>query len=211
MELETIITEIIDGEGFYSFTPLEKTYLLERREITGGILTLDDSRRLSAVQRKAIYAIIGDIADWTGYVPEECKEVMKWQFCADTGEYFSLSNCDMTTAFEFTEWLIEFCLENSIPTKKSLREYAPEIGRYVYACLVHKKCCICNEPAEVHHVDRVQSGNNRHKINHEGMLAMPLCREHHSLCHTIPQEEFNAMHKVAGVKLDSYLCKKLKL
>lgn len=64
MELEAIITEVVAGEGFYSFTPFADTYLLDKRGITEGRLILEDGRHISADQRRKVFALIGDITDW---------------------------------------------------------------------------------------------------------------------------------------------------
>ena len=45
--------------------------------------------------------------------------------------------------------------------------------------------------------------NNDEKILHEGMEAMPLCREHHTECHTIGQQTFlDKYHFDGGVVID---------
>lgn len=61
-------------------------------------LQLLDRRRISPDQRKKIYALIGDIANYTGYsIPQEMPGVMKWRYLTETGaEMFSLSSCSMT-------------------------------------------------------------------------------------------------------------------
>lgn len=48
-------------------------------------------RRISAVQRRKSYALLRDIADWTGYEPQELKELMKYDFlsqCEDGDAVF---------------------------------------------------------------------------------------------------------------------------
>ena len=58
-------------------------------------------------ERKKAYATIRDIADYTGYPPEVCKELMKTEHIIRTGdEEFSLSNCSMDTAREFISTLM---------------------------------------------------------------------------------------------------------
>lgn len=66
------------------------------------IVDVQDERHLSKLQRKKAYAIIAEIAKWSGMIPEECKEWMKYYFTAETGNpYFSFSDTDMTTARRF--------------------------------------------------------------------------------------------------------------
>ena len=87
-------------------------------------IILADNRKISPDQRKKIYALLGDIANYTGYsIPQEMPAVMKWKYLTETGaEMFSLSDCSMTTANKYLTWLIDFCFENNIccqplPTK----------------------------------------------------------------------------------------------
>ena len=66
--------------------------------------------------------------------------------------------------------------------------------------------------AELHHVDRVGMGRDRTDILHEGMEALPLCREHHAEAHTMPDAEFfEKYHLDGGVVLDKTLCRIYKL
>ena len=137
---------------------------------------------------------------------------MKAMFSINTGEDmdFSLSNVDMTTSKEFINYLIEFCFQHNIGTKDTLLTQTDDIGKYLYQCLEYRKCAICNKLADVHHVDRVGMGMNRQEIAHVGMKAIALCREHHMQAHQNEKRLFDAYH-VYGIKLDSYLCKRLNL
>lgn len=201
-----------DEEMLTIIAPFAEGYLLDKRQITGCEIRLDDGRTISADQRKKTYATMRDIADYTGYTAEQVKSLWKYDFIAITGhDYFSLSDVDMTTASEFLEFLIEFCLEHDIPTKDSLLERSPDTSRYLYACLVYKRCAICGRPADLHHVDHVGMGRNRKEIMHLGMRAEALCREHHTECHTIGQKTFDEKYHIYGIKLDEYLCEILKL
>ena len=85
-------------------------------------------------------------------------------------------------------------------------------SKYVYACLVSKKCCICGKPCDLHHVDHVGAGRDREEIIHEGMEVLPLCREHHSEVHVIGWLTFQKKHHLTrGVLLDKHLCKLYRL
>ena len=71
---------------------------------------LDDGRTISVDQRRKIFAIIRDISLWSGHEPEELRQYLEWDFCSRAmREWFSLSDCDMTTAREFIAYLISFC------------------------------------------------------------------------------------------------------
>lgn len=209
-ELVSYITEIKDGEGFYSYTPFDKTYIIDKRQVTQCSLRLDDGRTISAIQRKHIYATFNDISMYTGHPAEDVKNIMKCEYIAKTGaQWFSLADTDMTTACQFLEFLIEVCIENDIPTKDVLLNRSPDISRYLYYCLVNKTCCITGAKKRVHlhHVDVVGMGRNRKDIIHLGMRVLPLRWDLHSEAHTIGQKDFDKKYKVYGIKLDVDLCK----
>lgn len=196
-----------DGQSLMVVAPFSDDYLLNKQEITECEIRLDDGRTISADQRKKIYATMRDISDCTGHMPEEVKALAKYDFISKTGcEYFSLSDCDMTTAREFLEFLIEFCIEWDIPTADSLLERSPDIARYLYSCLLNKCCAICGGKAELHHVDAVGAGRNRKEIIHLGMRVLPLCRRHHMEFHDTGRQTFCDKYHAFGIKMDQYLC-----
>jgi hypothetical protein len=124
---------------------------------------------------------------------------------------FSLSDTSMTVAREFITFLIDFIIRHDIPTKVSLLEHCEDVGRYVYSCLVNKKCCICGKPADLHHVQSVGSQGYRDKINHIGLDALPLCREHHTESHTKGQVEFMKKYHLQPIKIDQKIARLYKL
>lgn len=172
---------------------------------------LDDGRTISVDQRRKIFAIIRDISLWSGHEPEELRQYLEWDFCSRAmREWFSLSDCDMTTAREFITYLISFCFHWGVPTKDSLLTQTDDIGKYLYLCLENRRCAICNRPAEVHHVDRIGMGMDREKIVHVGLNAIALCRAHHEEAHRRENALFADYH-IYGIKLDKHLCKVLSL
>ena len=172
-----------------------------------------DSRPLSDKQRKACYALMREIADYTGYGTEATKELMKLKFLADQVEdlnetIFSLSNAPMSLVCAFQRYLVRFILDWDIPCRFPLINFVDDIQDYVYSCLVNKKCAVCGKPADLHHIDHVGTGRDRDEIIHEGMEAMPLCREHHTEAHTIGQKTFeDKYHFDGGIILDKTLCR----
>lgn len=177
-------------------------------------LGLPDGRTISPEQRRKAHALLREIAAYTGYSPQQAKLTMKHQFMAQhlealQKELFSLADCDMTTAREFISYLIEFILEFDIPTGTPLSELCEDIQRYVYACLMHKKCAVCGQKAELHHREgsTVGMGRNRTKIVHVGLEVMPLCRLHHTECHSVPEAEFDAKYHLNGIVADEKICK----
>lgn len=174
--------------------------MLQRKRICNAEIRFDDGRHISAEQRKKAYATIRDISDWTGYLPEEMKEILKYQHMMRTGDaYFSLSNCSMDTAREFINTILEFALENGIPLSDNVIERTDDIGRYLYYCLLHKKCAICGKDGEIHHEDAIGMGNDRTKVDDSSYKKICLCREHHTLAHSLGVIRFREMYKVYGI------------
>lgn len=160
---------------------------LARRSYKTVEIGLNDGRRISNEQRAKAYAIIHDISEWYGDSSEYVKSLMKYQYIKDlegiAQEMFSLRDCDMTTAREFITYLIDFCLYHDVPLSRPVLAVCDDIQKAVYACLKHKKCVLCGNKAELHHVDAVGMGRDRKEIVHLGMRVLPLCRKHHTEAH----------------------------
>lgn len=186
------------------------------KNVTRVEISLDDGRLISAEQRKKIFAIIGDIAKWSGHDPEYLRQMLTWDFrSAQDLPAFSLSQrdpsaADVTTARGFIDYLVDFCLFHDVPTSKPMAEYADDVDLYLYRCLEHRRCAVCGRRAEVHHVSRIGMGRDREDIVHEGLLAAALCRVHHDMAHRGERNFFELNH-IHGIPLDGYLCQKLGL
>lgn len=175
-----------------------------------------DRRQISPEQRRKAYALIGEIAEWSGYSRDTIKNIQKHDYMKKHleglhQELFSLGDCDMTTARDFITYLIDFMLENDVPSKRPLYELNDDVEKYVYACLMLKKCAVCGQKAELHHVDRVGMGYNRHEINHIGMKALPLCREHHMEAHQHGDKALMDKYHLIPIEIDDRIAKKHKL
>lgn len=169
-----------------------------------AVLQISDDRHISPVQRKKAYAIMGEMANYFGYFPDEMKEWMKYFFEAETGhEYFSFATIDMTTAREFITFLLEYALRHHVPMKKSALEYQDDLEAYMYQSLKYRSCVICGKDADVHHIDAVGRGNDRNLVDHRGRKLIALCREHHQLAHNMGWPSFSAEYHVVGVALKS--------
>lgn len=186
---------------------------MTRREYKHCLVQLVDSRPLSDKQRKMCYSLLREISEYTGQGMDPTKEWMKIKFLAEdieeTGEkIFSLSNAPMSLVCAFQRYLIRFILEWDIPCRFSLLEYADDVQDYIYSCLMNKKCCICGRTTDLHHIDRVGMGRDRTDIIHEGLEVLPLCREHHTEAHTMPDASFfEKYHLPGGVVMDRTLCR----
>ena len=184
-------------------------------------IILPDGRRISPEQRRKVYALIGEVAEYVDGIRnagtiESAKKTLKMEFLLSRMEgmerrLFSLSNCDVTTAREFINFLVEFIIENDIPTRVPLIENCEDIEQYVYACLMSKKCAVCGRHADLHHVDVVGMGRDRKEICHIGMRALPLCRAHHTEIHAVGREDFLKRYFLEPVRIDERIAKVYRL
>lgn len=174
--------------------------MIRQKGIRKAEIRFDDGRHISAEQRKKIYATIRDIADYTGYVPEEAKEWMKYLHIQNTGDaYFSLSNCSMDMAREFINTILEFALQWGIPLSEDAINRTDDIGRYLYYCIMNKKCAICGRDGEIHHEDAIGMGNDRRHFDDSNHRKICLCRMHHTIAHNDGVERFRNKYKVYGI------------
>lgn len=184
---------------------------------------LPDGRKISCTQRRKVYALLGEIAEYVDGIRnadtiEEQKRLLKMEFMLKRMEsaerrMFSLSDCDMSTAREFITYLIDFIIANDIPTRVPLIDNCDDIAAYMYACTMHRKCAVCGKAADIHHCEgsRIGAGVDRTKVHQLGREVLPLCRVHHTELHAMAESEFIAKYHLQKVKLDEALCKRLKL
>jgi hypothetical protein len=192
-------------------------YILAKRGYKECNIQLIDSRPLSDKQRRTCYKLIREIAKYTGMELDPTKEYLKLKFLVEdmqetADQMFSLSTAPMSLVCAFQAFLVDFILGWDIPCSFPLLDFVDDTGSYLYSCLARKKCCICGKSADLHHVDHVGVGRDREEIVHEGMEALPLCREHHTEIHTIGKITFfEKYHIERGVILDKGLCKVYRL
>lgn len=173
---------------------------ISKKCIRNAEMRFDDGRHISVEQRKKVYATIKDIADYTGYLPEEQKEWLKYLHISNTGcDYFSLSDCTMDTAREFINTILEYALENGVPLSEEAINRTDDIGRYLYFCIMNKKCAVCGKPGEIHHEDTIGMGNDRNKVDDSNHKKICLCRNHHTMAHQLGVIRFTEMYKVYGI------------
>lgn len=222
---EHVIGEIVDIDEAGVLTiraPVPDIARAIVRKYKTAEIILPDGRRISPEQRRKCYALLGEIAEYVDGVRnaetvDEQKELLKQNFMLERMEsterkMFSLADCDMSTAREFITFLIDFIIANDIPTRVPLIEQCEDISRYMYACTANRKCAVCGKPADIHHCEgsRIGAGVDREKVHQLGREVLPLCRVHHTECHTMPESEFIAKYHLQKVKLDEALCKRLK-
>ena len=192
-------------------------YAMTKREYKSCLVQLVDSRPLSEKQRRACYALLREISNYTGMGDGPTKEWMKLKFIVDdlgetADKIFSLRNAPMSLVCAFQRFLVRFIVDWDIPCSFSLLNFVDDVQDYIYACLISKKCCITGRKAQLHHIDRVGMGRNRNDIVHEGMEVLPLSPEMHMEAHsTSDQDFFKKYHLNGGIMLDKTLCRIWKL
>jgi hypothetical protein len=175
-----------------------------------------DRDEITTEQRKKIFAICKDIALWSGSDKESVRKIQIADFLRQNIERLQMSalslavtgNCDKGTASLFIDYLVNFCLENDVPTSRPLQEYADDLEKYTYAALLHKRCLICGKKADLHHVDQVGLGYNRETKPQLGALVMPLCRAHHTEYHSIGRTAFEERYHAKPVPMTERIAAK---
>lgn len=216
--MEIVSGKIVDVQPDYILirAPYTNINRLITRRYDDVQVGLEDGRKITPEQRRKAFALVGEIAAWSGYEKDEAHLMLKHEFITRhleqlQRELFSLSDCDITTAREYISYLIDFCLMMDVPTKMPLVELCDDVQRYVYSCLIHKKCAVCGKKAELHHVDRVGMGNNRNEIQHIGRDCLPLCREHHTEVDHIGDDALCARYHFTPVPIDERIVKTYRL
>lgn len=180
-----------------------------------GTFLLYDTRIITAQQRMKIHAMCGEIGKDRGLTIDEVKTELKTKFCDERKKpWFSTSekeeNCTIELAREFISFLIDFCFMENIAFQDSGLELHDDIKDYLYLCLLHRKCAICNKKGEIHHVDSIGAGNNRKRADHTKHEIMCLCRIHHTESHAIGQQTFAKKYHVVGILVTEEQLKRMK-
>lgn len=175
-----------------------------------------DARLRTPEQIRKAWALMGEIAEYQGQDKEDVYREQSTAFSVKhletlQGQLFHLSSATISEARAFIALLIEIILEYGIPTKEPLYGLCDDIGKYVYACLMNKRCAVCGRKPDLHHVDHVGMGFDRKEIVHIGMRCLPLCREHHMEAHNIGENAFSERYHLEPVKIDDKIAKKYRL
>ncbi|MGL5714382.1 MAG: putative HNHc nuclease [Paraclostridium sp.] len=224
--------EIIDEDGKLKiYFPHDKN-ISEIKEILKRVknneIEVIRTDKLSLDQMKMLWSIFKDLGDMIGYTREELRKELENEYCNEKGiEYFSISpskkdSCSKEIATDFITWLIEWSIKEGYNLiihegkgqnrrVKGAREICPDINRYMIACLRSKVCAVCGRiEADLHHVDNVNSIGGYEFDDGLKTRFMSLCREHHSLAHSIGQDEFDKRFILNGVWLNPTLVSELK-
>jgi len=191
---------------------------LRARSSPVGVLELPDRYKITTPQRRKAYSLLQAICKWSGYTPLETeKELTKQMFiCSQSptlADTFSLADCSREVARLYITYLINFCLLHDIPCGEPLYKLCEDIPKYVYMALIHKRCAVCGQKAELHHTvgNTVGMGRNRKEICHIGMKVLPLCRLHHTEIHRIGQSDFLKKYILEPVKVDERIAETYNL
>lgn len=160
-----------------------------------GYIELHSKNQITVQQRKAIFGIVSDVANHTGYKKDEMERILKMEYLADSGEdHFSLSNVPKDKATDFIHYLVDFCTKNDFPIRLTTYDKIPKDDYLLHKLFISRKCLVCGKPADIHHIDTVGVGNNRNHIHNSGRHFMALCREHHTQFHKIGINKFNELY-----------------
>lgn len=180
------------------------------------LVVWQDARMRTPEQIRKAWALMGEIAEYQGETKDDVYAEQKTAFSVKhldilQGELFRLSSATVSAARAFITMLVEIIIEYGIPTKEPLYGLCDDIHRYVYACLMNKKCVVCGRKTELHHYDHVGMGRNRREIDHIGMRAYPLCREHHDEIHRIGEKAFDEKYHLEPIVIDEKIARKYGL
>ena len=187
------------------------------------------THKLSIDQMKLIWVLCTELGELIGYERDDMREIIQSNFCASREyEDFSISPrknnaATMEIASEFTQYIIEFAIEEGYnlilheghgenKTKKHMREVVPDIRRYVLACLLNKKCAICGTThnIDLHHWDTANSIGGYKKDDGLKTRFISLCRSHHTLFHSLGENEFKNRYHLEGIMLSENIVNHLK-
>ena len=194
---------------------------IERLKQGGKVTTemrFNDPRKISNEQRKMFYANVGDIAKHEA----EPELLVEWRFkylyCIKNDlDWISMSNCSVSDARELITMQIDYILEHDIPLTDHIKNRVQDIDKYLYKCLMLRKCCITGDQRKgkvhIHHCtgSKVGMGNNRRKISNKGRKLIALRWDLHDLVEKQGDTELFEKHKVYGITIDDIGLKKLRL
>ncbi|TWW13143.1 hypothetical protein LABALGNA3A7_09490 [Dellaglioa algida] len=185
-------------------------YELKRYLVDGKInadIFLIDKNMITSDQRKKVFALMGDIAGYTGYSVQETYEMMKVNYMTFSGcQQFSLKTNHVSRVFasKFIEFCIEWCFQNEIPFKYREYHLSADESRTLFIYTKYRMCWVCGKPhSDIAHVESVGAGSDRKSIDHRNHHFMCLCREHHVEQHTVGIKTFMKNHHLIPIKISN--------
>lgn len=178
-------------------------------------VTVVDKRSITTKQQRFIYALFGDISDYTGYPTEWVKDLFKTYY-SELYELEKLSlainGCSIAEANQLIELIIEFCFQNNIPFRFKEFCQPSDVARIAFLFIKYRTCFVCGKPnSDIDHIDAVGMGNNRNKIDHANRFYYCLCRTHHTERHTIGEISFENKYHIKPILLNEKAVEELKI
>lgn len=209
-----------DNEEWIAIKPTEPLNLDHIETVSGSKdefyidWELADRRKMRIRQRRLFFALINDIVQWSVMPQEYVKDMFYLQYSAYTGKEISLADSSKTSVSDVNvliDLVIDFMFEWNVPFKEGYKQLPREEQYFIYQCCRHRRCLVCGDYADIHHLDTVGMGMNRDHVDHTKKHVMPLCRTHHENYHQLGAEKFAELYHVPvnGIKLDAETLKKL--
>lgn len=194
-----LVTVELDDMSYEQLTKLDKLIAVQSK----AELNVEDGRTITIDQRRKIYALIRDVANWSGESVNDLKAIFKGytEHIFELKPY-SFSDCSITVASNTIYTILEFCFRFDVPFKTRTWDLLPSDYALQKYCLRFRRCVICGKHADIAHVEAVGSGRNRHKISHADFDFMALCRNHHMEQHNIGIKTFLKKYHIKPIRLD---------
>lgn len=220
--MENYSSKIIKIDGQRVVLKLNETLNIERlKTFYDGYdgdrqaeLKILDPRQFTPQQRRFIYALMGDIYQYTGQPVADLKEYFYLKYEALTNKSISLKDTSDNSVDDATllaNIVLDFILENNIPMGKGYEILPQNIAYYLYKCCATRTCCICGDHAQIHHYEAIGMGANRQHYNHLNHTFMALCPKHHQEIHQIGKNTFCKRYKVKSIKLNEQVLNRLNI
>ena len=141
LDVETVKKQAVNGKYYVNVEVFEKDSITD-------------------AQRKHLYALFGDIAEYIGLPLDAVEAERKYRFMLDEvlPELPSLGYNKMkkTTASNFIEHTIMYCIDNDIPFRKENWYLDQATSKMLFALTMKRICWVCGaEKSEIAQVESV--------------------------------------------------------
>ena len=159
------------------------------------------------LQRKHYWALIGDIAEYTGDPKWRVVLNMKYLYMVEneiTKEPSMARNkMKRSEGAKLIQVIIDYCLDNDIPFRKQRWYETVDVGKMNFSLIMKRMCNVCGKQhSDIHHATNlVGMGNKRANHNHVDSTYLCLCREHHNEVHNMGLKGFSEKYHLKPIKL----------
>lgn len=170
------------------------------------------------MERSRAYRFFHNKEEWLAIKPVESLNLDHIETVSGSKDEFyidwELADSSKTSVSDVNvliDLVIDFMFEWNVPFKEGYKQLPREKRYFIYQCCRHRRCLVCGDSADIHHLDTVGMGVDRRKVDHTQKHVMPLCRTHHENYHQLGAEKFAELYHVPinGIKLDAETLKKL--